>query len=362
MFIDFPIDFYGVRAEAQLRGSVIIDLLDNDYYLRLVTRPALLAEIVSLEKKKYVVIDEVQKIPELLNEVHKLIEEKKIFFLMTGSSARKLKRNHANMLGGRASLIHFFPLSFSEIHDFNLEKYLTFGGLPRIYQSNDPETELDSYLTTYIEQEIKLEANLRNLPPFHRFLKSAALTNTELLNFANIASDSGVPATTVKEYYSILEDSLIGTVLEPWRESKKRKAIQTGKFYFFDPGISNYIIGTKVMDRNSNLWGKNFEQFIHMELKTYISYRQKRKEICFWRTVNKQEVDFIVGDEIAIEVKATKKISGQHFSGLRALKDENIIKNYYLVSEDPINRIAEDFINVIHWKDFLKKLWADEIL
>ncbi len=159
--------------------------------------------------------------------------------MMTGSSARKLKRSHANMLGGRAALIHFYPLSYSEIQDFNLEKYLTFGGLPRVYDTEDPLSELDSYITTYIEQEIKLEANLRNLLLFHRFLKSAALTTTELTNFSNIANDAGVPATTVKEYYSILEDSLIGSILEPWIESKKRKAIQTGKFYFL---ILEYVI------------------------------------------------------------------------------------------------------------------------
>jgi predicted AAA+ superfamily ATPase len=338
-----------------------IDLLNNDFYLRLMESPSLLGKMILAEKKKYVVIDEIQRIPELLNEIHKLIEEEGIKFLMTGSSARKLKRGHANMLGGRATMAHFFPLSFSEIPKFNLEKYLTYGGLPRVYSSDDPHVELDSYLTTYIEQEIKLEANIRNLTPFHRFLKTAALCNTELLNYANISNDTGVPASTVKEYYSVLEDSLIGYLLEPWLESKKRKAIQTSKFYFFDPGVCHYIAGTHSLDRNSDLWGKSFEHFILMELKAYISYRQRRKKVCFWRSVNKQEVDFIVGDEIALEVKSTKKASPKHFSGLRALQEEGKIKKFFLVSEDPVNRIEEDFINVLHWKDFLKRLWDDEI-
>ena len=216
-------------------------------------------------------------------------------------------------------------------------------------------------MVTYIEQEIKLEANIRNLPPFHRFLKSAALSNGELINYANISNDAGVPATTVKEYYMVLEDGLIGYTLEPWVESKKRKAIQTAKFYFFDPGICHYITGTKSLDRNSNLWGKSFEQFILMELKSYNAYKQKRKKIYFWRSVNKQEVDFIIDDEVAIEVKSCKKITPKYLSGLKFLQEENIIKTFYIISEDPINRLEDGFIHALYWKDFLKNLWNGEI-
>jgi predicted AAA+ superfamily ATPase len=319
--------------------------------------------MILAENTKYVAIDEIQKIPQLLEEVHRLIEEKDIKFLLTGSSARKLKRSHANMLGGRASLAHFYPLSFSEISNFDLKKYLTYGGLPRVYSSDEPKVELDSYLNTYIEQEIKLEAHIRNLAPFYRFLKTAALNNADLLNYANVANDAGVPASTVKEYYSVLEDSLIGYLLEPWIESRKRKAIQASKFYFFDLGVCHYIAGTGSLERNSDLWGKCFEQFILMELKAYISYRQKRKKVYFWRSINKQEVDFIVGDEdpIAIEVKSTKKVLPKHFSGIRALKEENLIKDYFVISEDPINRKEDNFINVIYWEDFLRKLWSDAL-
>lgn len=344
------------------KDTLYINLLDNDYYLRLSQTPSLIREIIKASKKKLIIIDEIQKIPELLNEVHLLIEDENDKFLLTGSSARKLKRNHANMLGGRASMINFYPLSFSEIQQFNLDKFLTIGGLPRIYLSDDPYLELNSYVTTYLEQEIKIEANIRNLSPFNRFLKVAALTSSELINYANIASDSGVPASTVREYYSVLEDSLIGSTLEPWIESKKRKAIQTAKFYFFDPGICNYISGIKHVERNTNIWGKNFELFILMELKAYISYKQKRKNICFWRSVNKQEVDFIIDDKIAIEVKSTNKTTQKHFSGLKALDDEKIIEKFYLISEDPINRLVDKRYHAMHWKDFLNKLWADKIL
>jgi len=181
------------------------------------------------------------------------------------------------MLGGRAAIIQFYPLSYYEIPNFDLEKFLFYGGIPRIYLSEDPQMELDSYFLTYIEQEIKIEANIRNLLPFHRFLKTASMQNGELLNYANIASDSGVPANTVKEYYTVLEDSLIGHILEPWLESKKRKAIQTSKFYFFDTGVCHFIQGTKTLERNSDLWGKAFEQFILMELKKYNSSNKKEK-------------------------------------------------------------------------------------
>lgn len=338
-----------------------INLLNGDHFMRLTESPTLLEQLIAAEKKTKIAIDEIQKIPALLDEVHRLIEDHNFSFLLTGSSARSLKRKHANMLGGRANLVHFFPLSYSEIPKFDLHRYLMFGGIPRIYSSDDPTAELDSYLTTYVEQEVKLEANIRNLGPFHRFLKTAALSNSELINYANISNDSGVPATTVKEYYSILEDSMLGYNLEPWIASKKRKAIQTSKFYFFDPGVCHYIAGVKNLERESNLWGKAFEQFILMELKSYNSYRQKRKNLYFWRSINKQEVDFIIDDEIAIEVKAAKKIHEKHLSGIKALKEEGIIKKFYLLSEDPLHRLVEKNIEIIHWKKFVEKLWAGKI-
>ncbi len=353
---------FWIKQNVSPDRTLYINLLSTEHYLRLFENPSLLEGLVEESKRSTIVIDEIQRIPALLNEVHRLIENKGHKFLLTGSSARALKRNHANMLGGRASLINFYPLSFSEIPDFNLSRYLTFGGLPRIYLSDEPLLELGSYLTTYIEQEIKLEANIRNLAPFHRFLKSAALNNAELISYANISSDAAVPASTVKEYYSVLEDSLIGYALEPWVESKKRKAIQTSKFYFFDTGVCHSILGIEHLERSSNLWGKSFEQFILMELKSYLSYRQKRKSICFWRSVNKQEVDFIVADDVAIEVKSTKRVSKMHFSGLEALKEENKIKTFYLISEDPIQRIENKFIHVVHWKNFLENLWSDKII
>lgn len=360
---------FGARSTGKsfwLRESLgedvlFLNLLSSELFLRLSENPAQLEEIIRAQGKKKIAIDEIQKIPALLDEVHRLIEDSHYKFILTGSSARALKRKHANMLGGRANLVHFYPLSFAEIPQFDLQKYLSFGGLPRIYLSEDPLGELESYLTTYIEQEVKLEANIRNLGPFHRFLKTAALCNAELINYANIASDSGVPATTVKEYYSILEDSLLGIRLEPWIDSKKRKAIQTSKFYFFDTGVCNYISGRRSLERSTDAWGKAFEQFILIELKAFISYTQKRRQIYFWRSQNKQEVDFILDDEIGIEVKSTKKVQDKHLNGIRALKEEKILKKYFVISEDPIARLVDKNIEIMPWRDFLKKLWKNEI-
>lgn len=336
-----------------------LSLLDPEVVLRLGESPSLLKKMIG--KKKRVVIDEVQKIPSLLDVIHSLIEDEGIHFLMTGSSARKLKRKSANMLGGRALNKSFFPLSFSEIPDFDLQRYLTYGGLPRVYQSAEPELELMAYVSSYLELEIKAEAYVRNLIPFQRFMKVAALSNGELINYASIASDAAVPASTVKEYFSILEDTLFGFVVEPWVESKKRKAIQTAKFYFFDPGVCHTIIDASVIPRASDLWGRSFEQFIGMEIRAFLSYQMKKQRLCFWRSENKQEVDFLIGNDVAIEVKSTKKVGKKHLVGLNAIKDEKVFKNYFLISEDPIERTEND-IEIIRWDTFLKKLWSNEII
>src|SRR5579872_3505309 len=207
--------------ETQLAGqAVILDLLRSGLYLRLSASPWELENLIdaglSAKKHKIIVIDEIQKIPGLLDEVHRLIEKRKFRFLLTGSSARKLKHGHANLLAGRAWTANLYPLSFSEIPHFDLEHYLRFGGLPAIYGSSDPVEELHAYVQTYLYEEIQAESLVRKLPQFSRFLTVSALANGQMLNFAQIASDCGVPASTVREYYSILQDTLIGFMLTPW--------------------------------------------------------------------------------------------------------------------------------------------------
>jgi len=340
--------------------ATVIDLLDSRLYLRLLGSPHDLESIIdSGNKTDIVVIDEIQRIPELLNEVHRLIEDKKITFLLTGSSARKLRRGKANLLAGRVWESRMFPLIRNEITEFNLDRFLQYGGLPAVYLSNYPDEELDAYVNTYLKEEIMAEGLIRKLPPFSRFLRSIAMANGEMINFTKLANDCQVPPSTVTEYVGLLEDTLVGFLLPAWMESRKRKAIRTAKFYFFDPGVTHMLAGTQALDRNSNLYGKSFEQFIWMEIRAYLSYRRKKKELTYWRSTHGYEVDFLIGRETAIEVKASQKVSDRDIKGLRALEEENIFKNYIIVSQDPINTLNDNF-QALYWEKFLDDLWADK--
>jgi uncharacterized protein len=340
--------------------ALVIDLLQSELYLRLSTNPELLESMVTDNPHRYVVIDEVQKIPILLNEVHRLIENKKIRFLLTGSSARKLRHGHVNLLAGRAWEANLFPLTSQEIPDFDLTRYLHFGGLPPIYASKFPHEELLAYVNTYLKEEIQVEALVRKIPAFSRFLQMSALTSGTMLNFASISNDAGIPATTVREYYQILEDTFIGFMVPAWQKTQKRKAVSTGKFYFFDLGVKNTLAQISQIDPRSDLYGQAFEHFIAMELRAYISYNRLHQTLSYWQTQQGHEVDFIVGDDIAIEVKTTSKVSRKHLKGLKRLAEENICNKYYLISHDKINR-QEGEIKIIYWQDFLKDLWSGKI-
>ena len=340
--------------------SLIIDLLRSDTFIRLSSRPAELEQMIRAHPSKYVVIDEVQKLPILLDEVQRLIEEQQTRFLLTGSSARKLKRGEGNMLGGRAWQSALFPLTSAEIGDLDLDRYLTFGGLPQVYSSSYPAEELDAYVGVYLKEEIQAEGLVRDLGRFTRFLNLAALSTGEVINFTNIASDAGCSPSTVIEHFRILEDTLIGFFVEPWGRSTKRKEVSAAKFYLFDTGVTNTLARVKNLERNSNLYGRAFEQFIAMELRAAISYFRSSLRLSYWRTYEKNEVDFVLEDVLAVEVKATLNASDRDGKSLRLLAKEAKIKNLYLVSQDPIERISEG-IHYIHYENFLKKLWAGEL-
>lgn len=341
--------------------ATIIDLLDSRNYLKLAGRPHELEAICAAGKGRIVVVDEIQRLPELLNEVHRLIEARGIIFLLTGSSARKLRRGKANLLAGRVWNAGMFPLTRAEIPDFDLERYLFYGGLPAVYLSRYPEEELDAYVNTYLKEEIMAEGLIRKLPPFSRFLRSIALANGEVINFTKLANDCQVPPSTVNEYVGLLEDTLVGFMLPAWTQSRKRKAIKSAKFYFFDPGITHVLAGTRTLERNSNLYGRAFEQFIGMELRAYLSYRRKRLPLSYWRSTNGHEVDFLVGEEMAIEVKSSTRIQPRDFKGLRYLAEEGIFKKFILVSQDPI-KIRKQNILAMPWEEFLDDLWGDRLL
>ena len=361
---------YAIRQQLKDR-AFLIDLLNSDYYLRLSQNPGLLVSMIESammsggtdgKKIEFIVIDEVQKIPALLDEVHRLIEERQWKFLLTGSSARKLKRNNANLLAGRAREARMFPLVSAEITKFDLDKYLQYGGLPSVYLSDEPEEDLQAYVQTYLREEIQAEAAVRNLPAFSRFLEASALTSGTLLNFTQISSDTGIPVSTVREYYFILEDTFIGFMVEPFRKTKTRKAISTAKFYYFDLGVAHYLAKIHSLPKPSELYGTAFEHFIGLELRAYLNYRRKLTlELCFWQEKNGKEVDFIVGDELAIEVKATERVNEKHLSGLRYLMEEKVTKRHLLVSHDPI-ALNLNGIETLHWKDFLQKLWAGDFI
>ncbi len=347
----------------QLSANVlIINLLRSDMFLRLSADPSLLEEIIETRAnpETIIVIDEVQKIPILLNEVHRLIEEKKIRFLLTGSSARKLRKNDVNLLAGRAWEARLFPLTRSEIPDFSLPRYLNFGGLPSVYLSENPREELIAYVDTYLKEEIQAEAVVRKIQSFAKFLQISALTSGNLLNFSSLSNDVGIPAATIREYYQVLEDTLIGFLLPAWTKTQKRKAISTAKFYFFDIGVMHQLAEIYTVEPNTDVYGQAFEHFIAMELSAYLSYNRKNLTLSFWAAPNEREVDFIIGDDIAIEIKSTKSVNSKHLKGIKALQEEGICKKYFLVSFDKIHRIHEG-IEIIHWESFLDLLWKNEV-
>lgn len=345
--------------------AIVINLLRSEYYLRLSAEPYLLEKLLLTQvgdnQNPLIVIDEVQKVPLLLDEVHRLIEEQHWTFLLTGSSARKLKHGHANLLAGRARTAELFPLAWPEMPKFNLEHYLQYGGLPLVVTSDEPWEDLESYVNTYLYEEIQAESVVRQLRNFSNFLRLAALTNGQILNYSKIANDVGVSLPTIREYYQILEDTLLGFIVPAWIKSQKRKAASSGKFYLFDLGVSHMLSDVRQLNRHSDLYGRAFEHWIALELRSFLSYRRKHTKLSFWRSQSHLEVDFLVDETHAFEVKATNKITNDDLKGLRALAEEQVFQHYYLISNDVIPQVKEGII-CLPWQDFIEKLWADKII
>ena len=336
----------------------LIDLLERDTYKRLLQKPSILE---TLDQSKIIVIDEIQKIPTLLDEVHRLISKYDTTFLLTGSNARKLKYGSSNLLAGRAWKSELFPLSWSEITDFNLERYLTRGGLPESYKSDHWQKELAAYITLYLREEIAAEALTRNLESFSDFLDLVARSNGQEINYQSFANDCGVTIPTIKNYFSILEDTLLGFSLTAFTKSKKRKAISRSKHYLFDLGVVNSLCEVSEVKTKSPYFGNAFEHFIISEVRSANSYLEINKTLSYWRTTSLFEVDLIVGKEIAIEIKSANKIQEKHLKGLRALKEENLIKKYVLVSLDTFESTTDDGIELMHWESFLQRLWDQSL-
>ena len=339
----------------------LVDLLQTDVFAEYAARPALLRERFARLPEQLVVIDEVQKVPALLDEVHWLIENTSLSFLLTGSSARKLRRGHANLLAGRAWRRHMVPLTMLEVDALDLERVMVSGLLPRHFVSDHPREDLRAYVADYLKEEIAAEALTQNIPAFAEFLRVAALTSSELLNYTNVARESGVSAKVVRTYFDILEDTYLGFRLRPWHKATRRRLIETEKFYLFDVGVTNHL-ARRQPQPGSPEFGKSLEHYLLMELRAYQSYRQPDLDLRFWRTASGYEVDLIAGDlDLAVEVKGSGRVHEGDLRALRALAEEHHVGRRVVVCLETQPRVLSDGIEILPWRVFLQRLWAGDL-
>lgn len=351
--------------------SICYDLLKTDLYFRLLKEPhQLREEILGLGEEDLshpIIIDEIQKIPILLDEVHWLIENTSAYFILCGSSARKLKKEGVNLLGGRAWRYEFFPLVYPEIKNFDLLHALNYGLIPSHYAAQHWTKTVKSYINDYLKEEIKAEGLVRNLRSFAQFLDIAAFSNGETLNYSNISRDCGVDAKTIKEYYQILIDTLLGYYIYPYKDKIKREdLVATPKFYFFDVGVVNQLRKRTFAELKGAEAGNAFENYILMELWAYRGLNEKEFDICFWRTNSGLEVDFILGNtEVAIEVKISNAISSVEIRGLIAFQEEYQPKASFVVCTTPKPRKLTlpngQVISILPWRTFLDMLWEGKL-
>lgn len=345
-----------------------IDLLKSDVFVRYATRPELLRLEIEEEPPlpgQQVVIDEIQKVPALLDEVHWLIENRGVHFALCGSSARSVRRGASNLLGGRALRYELRGLTAGELgNDFDLDRILNRGYLPRIYESNRHRKLLDAYVSDYLQQEILAEGLVRSLPVFSGFLEAASLSEGSFVNFSNIARECGVSTPTAKSYFGILEDTLIGRWLPAYRKRLKRRVIGAPKFYFADVGVVNLLAKRGVLESGSALYGQAFENWVFHELASYISYRGVELNLAYWRLPSGIEVDFVAGDmQVALEAKAAKRINAHHLKGIRALKTEHPrLERRIVVCLEPQAWRTKDGISVLPASAFAHRLWQGDIL
>lgn len=346
----------------QFPQALLLDFLNYDLFLTLSRQPTQLRQMLDAQPSKQVIVDEVQKIPHLMDEIHWLIENKGHQFIMSGSSARKFRRGQVNLLGGRARRFELYPLVSAEVGTLDLGKVLHTGLLPPHYLCSDSEPDLKAYVHDYLKEEIQAEALTRNLPAFSRFLQTAALTNGMLLNYSNAARECGVSVKTIREYYQILDDTLIGRMVAPWKKSKGRRLIETAKFYYFDVGIVSALLNYKTLTPGTPEYGRAFEHFILQECWAYRHYSRLDFPIAFWRTASGAEVDIILGDaDVAIEVKSTENATTKT-KGLHLFSEEHRCQRRLIVSRDPVPRKLQSGVEILPWQVFCQMLWAGEII
>ena len=306
----------------QFPRSARFDLLDTRLLLEFTRAPWTFAERVraldASTRAHPIIIDEVQKVPALLDEVHRLIESEGFRFVLCGSSARKLKRGRANLLGGRAWRFALHPLTSTEIPDFDLLRALNHGLIPQHYDGGHPRRALAGYVDDYLKEEVFAEGLTRNAPAFSRFFEALSFSHGELINFSNIARDCGVDSKTVREYFQILVDTLLGVFVEPFARRRSRAILtRIPKFYLFDVGLAGYVTRRRVEAATGPDFGRALEHFVLMELLAYRSYRERDFPIRFWRTKTGLECDFVLGPEgeVVVEVKAKSGVQTRDLSG-----------------------------------------------
>lgn len=345
--------------------AVWVDLLKAEEFRRYLQNPELLrAEIAARKSVRQVVIDEVQKVPQLLDEAHWLHENRGVRFALCGSSARKVKRGHANLLGGRAVRYELHGLTAGEIgREFALERMLNHGYLPPIYLSDRPQRLLNAYVADYLKEEVAAEGLVRNLAVFSAFLNAASLSDAELVNFSTIARDCGVSSVTIRGYFEILEDTLLGRWLPAYVKRPKRRVIAAPKFFFADVGVVNHLAKRGELRPGSELYGKAFENWVFHELTAHNAYAEAFATLSYWRLASGIEVDFIVNDmQVAIEAKAAAKITADHLKGLHALvQDHPRIRQRLIVCLEPKRRRTEDGILVLPALEFSQLLDSGEL-
>ena len=339
------------------------DLLKSDEFERFFRRPALLREeLMNCSYQDLVIIDEIQKIPQLLDEIHWLMTNRRIRFVLCGSSARKLMRHGANLLGGRALRTVMYPLVSAEIPDFDLMRAVNNGMIPRHYIVENPQRRLQAYIGDYLNEEIRAEALSRNLTLFARFLEIAAQSNGEMIVYNNIAQDCGISSPTVKEYFNMLEQTMIGYLIPGFTATKKRRAIAAPKFYFFDVGIVNYLLKNKNIEQGTDMFGRAFEHFLMQEIIAYTGYSSSSEKISYWRSTGGYEVDCIIGQgRVAIEFKSSDEVKSRNTKGLKAFQEEYPQVKAIIVSMDKFRRELNG-IEIIPVIEFLADLWKGKII
>lgn len=342
--------------------AAVYDLLEADTFRELTARPEYLRQTLS-PQQPVLVIDEVQKLPALLDEVQLLIDRnKKLRVILTGSSARKLKRGAANLLGGRAWVCRLHPLVSAELDQPRLLDRLNRGSLPAVIDSEHHKEDLKAYVGTYLREEIRAEGLTRSIEIFSRFLEVAGLTSGDQINFTAVANDAGVPPRTVREHYQILEDTLVGHQLPAYQQTSKRKPVATAKFYLFDVGVANILKRTGVIEEGSDAYGRALEHLVFLELRSFLDYSRLDHELTYWRSRSQFEVDFVVGDQIGIEVKSKSRVSPRDYKGLGALSEEVRLKRKIVVCGEKRPRRTDDGTEIMPPVHFLKQLWTGNLL